>query len=327
VGFLHGELTSLLWGGAFGFLWAYVVTARMVTRLSSRVTNPRGSLEVIPGPSLVFRTDTRPPAPAFFGWWLRLEGRHSPTRSFDLRVPLAEVTTVPLVLPRGRYQVTARWELCDAFGFTRWVPRAQWDEVVTVEPRARPFDAPPPPPTRRGPWRPRRSGRRTGDPFDVRPYTPGDDLRRLHWPLFAHSGTLFVRTAEPSPPPSGHQFLVLDTEASSEEALDHRLDALVAWIDALEVQGTGWTLVVPAADLTLGPGAAVGSALAPLVPTPFHGPVDPHWPEVVTLLTGTASAGADRLARNLAASRRSYHPVAIDDPAPASFPSPWWRRS
>lgn len=327
VGILHGELTSLLWGGAFGFLWAYVLVARAATSFVEHFKVPRGTLEALPGPALVFRAASRPPAPAFFGWSLCIEGVHSAARRFERRVPLVDETTVvALEIPRGRYLVTVRWELTDAFGFTRLLPRARWETVVTVEPGTRPFAAPPPPPTRPGPWRPRRSGRRTGDPFDVRAYTPGDDLRRLHWPLYAHSDTLFVRTAEPSPPPAGHQFLVLDIEAASEEELDGRLESLQTWLHTLEDQGTGWTLVVPAAGLVLR-ASAVGPALAALVPAPLPDQVDPTWPEVVTLLTGPSSRGGDRLARHLAASRRRLQPVIVEAQAPTPPPTrDWWRR-
>ena len=326
AGLLHGELTSLLWGGAFGFLWAYVFVARTATSFVEHFRAPRGTLEAVPGPVLVFRTDTRPTAPAFFGWWLRVEGVHSTARRFERRAPLADSTTLALELPRGVYRVTARWELTDVFGFTRLLPRARWETVVTVEPGTRPFVPPPPPPTRPGPWRPRRSGRRTGDPFDVRAYTPGDDLRRLHWPLYAHSDTLFVRTAEPSPPPAGHQFLVLDTEAASEEELDGRLESLRTWLNTLDAQGTGWSLVVPAADLVV-EAANLGPGLAGLVPAPLPDRADPAWPEVVTLLTGPRSAGGARLARLLAATRRRLHPVVVEVAASAPAAArPWWRR-
>lgn len=302
--------------------------ARAATGLGSHAKSAQGTLDVVWGTSLLFHTDALPSAPALFGWWLCIEGEHSPDRRFVRRVPLEPRTTLALSLPRGRYRVTARWELADAFGFTRLVPRARWETVVSIVPLPRPFTAPPPPPTRPGPWRPRRSGRRSGDPFDVRPYTPGDDLRRIHWPLYAHSDTPFVRTAEPSPPPTGHQFLVLDTEASRQEDLDYRLEGLVAWLNTLDDQSTGWTLVVPAADLTLGPGTSVGPELAALVPAPLPDrPLDPGWPDVVTLLTGPGNPGAARLARRVASTRRRYHPVLVESPAaaPPSRP-PWWRR-
>ena len=223
-GLLHGELTTLLWGGAFGFVWLYSVAARLLAARDQRVRRPLASLETGSDSSLIFTVQAHPPTPAFFHWWLRVEGIHSTTRRFERRVPLnRNENRLDLELPRGRYEVTGRWELTDAFGFTRLIPRRRWTVVLTVETVALPFSPPRPPATKPGLWKPRRSGQRTGDPFDVRPYVAGDDLRRLHWPLYAHAGHLFVRTAEPSPPPSGHQFLVLDTEARSEEDLDARL--------------------------------------------------------------------------------------------------------
>ena len=224
--------------------------------------------------------------------------------------------------------MAARWELTDAFGFTRLIPRARWTEILTVEPVWVPFSPPRPPATRPGPWRPRRTGRRAGDPFDVRSYVPGDDLRRLHWPLFAHAGDLYVRTAEPSPPPSGHQFLVLDTEAASEEELDERLGRLLNWLSALDAQGTGWTLAIPASDITLTAGTAPGPILAALTPAVLpDGPVVPGWPETVTVLTGQGSRGAAALSRRLAEARRRFQPIiSPSTPHPASQKIPWWGR-
>ena len=319
VGLVHGELASLLWGGAFSFVWAYTLVARKFTQWQSSAQSARGSLEWVPTPTprLVFRTESLPPVPAFFDWWLVVDGVHSPQRRFALRVPLTqELTMQDLELPRGRYQVTVRWELADVFGFTRWSPRPRWEDTLTIAPQPIPFSPPPPSATKPGPWRPRRAGRRAGDPFDVRKYTPGDDLRRLHWPLYAHAGELFVRTAEPSPPPTGHQFLVLDTEAPSEEHLDKRLGALVTWLAVLDTQGTGWTLVVPSAQ---GPLAALHPA--PLVATP-----EPSWPETVTLLTGPGSHGAEALARRLTESKRRVRTIVIEAPAPAPRPL-WWKRA
>lgn len=303
-----------------------MVAARAAAGWAAR--RPLGSLETEIGPRLVFRTEAPPTAPAFFAWWLRLEGEHSPGRHFSRRVELTgRVTTVDLELPRGRYQVTARWELSDAFGFSRLAARKVWTTVVTVPPGVRGFTPPPPPPTRPGPWRPRRAGQRSGDPFDVRPYTAGDDLRRLHWPLYAHSDTLFVRTAEPSPPPTGHQFFVLDTDGPTDDDLDPRLETLAAWIATLDAQGTGWTVVVPAEDLRWGPGDSVREGLAALVPSPLPDrPVDSTWPDTVTVLTAPGP-GLDRLAARLSASRRRFHPIVVPPPAqPSAAPRPWWRR-
>lgn len=326
MGFVHGELTSLLWGGAFGFAWSYVQVARALVARHPTVRNPLGRLEpLVPG-GLTFRTAQPPPTPAFFHWTLVVEGRHSPSRAFIRTRGLEAVSELPLDLPRGRYEVSARWEMHDLLGFSRLVPPARWTASMTVEPPALPFSPPPPPATKAGPWRPRRAGRRTGDPFDVRPYLPGDDLRRLHWPLFAHSGTAFVRTAEPSPPPTGHQFLVLDTEAASEEVLDDRIGRLVTWLRLLDGQNAGWTLAIPSAGVTLN--ASPGTALAGLTPAEFPEALgEAGWPEAVTLVTGPKSRGAEALARRLAASRRRCRPVVVPVPPVPQPPSPpWWSR-
>ena len=37
--------------------------------------------------------------------------------------------------------------------------------------------------------------------LEIRKYIPGDDPRRLHWKLYAHSGELFLRVGEQDPPP------------------------------------------------------------------------------------------------------------------------------
>ena len=298
------------------------------TGRDSRVKRPQGILEVVSDQTVVFLTQSRPPTPAFFRWWLRVEGLHSEARSFERRIALeAHETRVELELKRGSYQVTARWELVDAFGFTRLIPRKRWTAVLTVETRAQPFSPPRPPATKPGPWKPRRSGRRTGDPFDVRPYVAGDDLRRLHWPLYAHAGDLFVRTAEPSPPPSGHQFLVLDTEAASEEDLDSRLGRLVTWLQVLDTEGTSWTLAIPAFDTTV-LGAATGPVLAALTPAPLPDqPVPSSWPPTVTLLTGPDSLGAVRLSGRLAGARRRFQPVVTPlAEHPKTPKSAWWKR-
>lgn len=327
IGLVHGELTTLLWGGAFAFLWGYTAAARLAVGRHPKVRHSGGRIETLGRGQVRFRTPALPPAPAFFSWTLVVAGVHSSARSFLRRLPLTGLETdLPAPPERGRYTVTAWWEMTDLFGFTRLVPRSRWETVLTVEVQPLPFLPPQPPATRPGPWRPRRAGRRAGDPFDVRHYIPGDDLRRLHWPLYAHSGVPFVRTAEPTPPPTGHQFLILDTEAGSEEELDDRLGRLVTWLADLEAQGTGWTLAVPAAGQVLT--ADPGPLLASLSPAPLpDGPVDAGWPDLVTLLTGPRSVGAARLVKRLSATRRRFRPVVVPPPPRTEqAPRPWWRR-
>lgn len=323
LGLVHGELTSLLWGGAFGFIWTAVVLAGAWSgwRLGKRL--PQAHPETTsPPPALRFRSDPLPAAPPLFSWRLRVEAFHSEERRFTTRLPLPAAEFTPS-WPRGRYQVTARWELADWFGFTRLTVPPRDQVILTIEPKPRAFLPPPLPEHRRGSWRPRRTGRRTGEPFDVRHYVPGDDLRRLHWPLYAHSDSLFVRTAEPEPPPAGHQFIVLDVAAADENALDVRLEHLAGWLAGLDAQGSGWTLDIPAVGLRLGPGDGK-AALAALSPLSLPPNLDTAWPETVSVVTGTGGAGG--LIRELTQARRHVRTVAIPDEHAMAPSRPWWRR-
>jgi hypothetical protein len=54
---------------------------------------------------------------------------------------------------------------------------------------------------------------RTDDLIEQRPYTPGDDPRRINWKLYGHAGDLFVREEDRRPPPRGRFALLLSTEA------------------------------------------------------------------------------------------------------------------
>lgn len=318
LGVFHGELTSLLWGGAFGFVWAYVAVAGWWASRSQ--VNAEGSLAVVPEKGLVFQTKAVPRAPALFGWSLEVEGVHSPHRRFALRRPLETEVVFDLPSPRGLYQTKARWALGDAFGFFRWSPGAEWTARVVVAPRPRPFVPPTPPRVGQGTGRPRKTGIRPGDPFDVRPYQPGDDLRRLHWPLYAHSGQPFVRTADPAPP-TGQWHLVVDPEARDDEELDHRLGALVTWLKHLESRGQDWTLEIPGDDAVVGPGRPWADALAALRLGVL--PPAPARSGSFVLVTGPTSEGG----RRWRDSGKAFHTVVVEEPQRPQTPRrPWWAR-
>jgi hypothetical protein len=77
------------------------------------------------------------------------------------------------------------------------------------------------------------AGRRRGDLsnerneelIETRPYHPGDDIRRINWNAFAHSGELFLRIGEETPPPAWAVRLMVDTRGASDA---DRLDTLLA---------------------------------------------------------------------------------------------------
>lgn len=61
----------------------------------------------------------------------------------------------------------------------------------------------------------RRTPQFTASAATVRPYVPGDELRRVHWPSSAHHDTLMVREFDLEP--SGDLWIVLDLDAGVQE--------------------------------------------------------------------------------------------------------------
>jgi uncharacterized protein (DUF58 family) len=86
---------------------------------------------------------------------------------------------------------------------------------------------------------------RTDNLIDHRPYTPGDDPRRINWKLYSHGGDLFVREGEPEPPPHSHLLIMVDTQTDpalyTAEAGRLAVDTLCenALTAALECSGKG----------------------------------------------------------------------------------------
>lgn len=305
TGLIRGELATLLWGGAFLFTWGYTVAAGAVVR--TRWKREAGQLPLA--------TEALPPVPVFLRWELSVEAVHSANRRESWCLPAGPKLTIPTPRSRGRYRWEARWVLRDWFGFLNWSPPSVWEGEVVVPVAA--VEAPVPSAIAgpQGTRVPRRGGPRAGDPFDVRKYTPGDDLRRIHWPLYAHGGDLFVRTADPSPPPEGLRPLVLDLDAPNEEALDHRLGVVVGWLNVWDAEGVPWSLGVPATGLRLTAGGGSLESLAAL--SPARVALDALTPPPGGLLvTGPGTAAA----------RAGGSVLVLEAPPVAAEPRPWWSR-
>lgn len=165
----------------------------------------------------------------------------------------------------------------------------------------------------------------------VRPYVPGDDLRRVHWTLSAHRGDLMIRQEEPTG--SSTLLLVLDPHLARPQQpviLEWAVEFLASATVALAEAGIPVSLLAPApsprtpAAEALGhlpPGPAVGVreslrllAVTPSRPSGFTGSSDvrgnpdhPHVPDPerswgaeiraarqVVLLTGDRDLGLTR---------------------------------
>ncbi len=78
------------------------------------------------------------------------------------------------------------------------------------------------------------SHRRNDDHTEIRPYHPGDDMRRINWRMYAHTGDLFVRVGEEVPPPANAIRLLIDPRGLAHpEAIDVLVACALGMADEL----------------------------------------------------------------------------------------------
>ncbi len=70
---------------------------------------------------------------------------------------------------------------------------------------------------------------RLGDPFDMKPYDPTDGINRVLWKIYARTGELVVRRAEPAVIPEGEVAIYLVAQRPD----DHVAGALQCYLDQL----------------------------------------------------------------------------------------------
>lgn len=58
--------------------------------------------------------------------------------------------------------------------------------------------------------------KRSDDLYEIRPYAPGDDPRKINWKLYAHTGSLMLREGELLPPPSTEYVFLFNTDYPTE---------------------------------------------------------------------------------------------------------------
>lgn len=221
-GIYRKELASLLWGIGMGSLW---VCTLIFSGFASTLLY-RKKDHLLQHLSLTHPTDT-----VFAGTPL----------TFQLLLPaplLRGFRHIPCVVLKYRYQVTAfkgrtyRWEAWidpkepsftltsppaergdyrgpvgylqveDCFGFSKIEMSLTEKERLLILPAPYPEVILQMLPARGGTRvREHRFPSISLEELEIRKYQPGDDIRRIHWKLYAHSGELFFRTGEHDPPP------------------------------------------------------------------------------------------------------------------------------
>jgi uncharacterized protein (DUF58 family) len=246
LGALRMELASLLWGSSFVVLAVYCLVGCHLSR-AALAAHVRSTLEPVdlrlpveglfPGAPAEAEVASELPRIAIPGFqvWLAasLEWGDRPPFSLSLQLPAGRQRRVLAFRtpPRGLYRgQTVRLMVRDVLGFTRTEIAVPLAEQLRVFPAVHATEAGIPA-AEGGEEMPQRRERRASDELlEVRKYYPGDDLRRVHWKLFAHLQELFLRTGEQTPPPEGRFLAILDLSPSPwvppEEGSD-LLDGLV----------------------------------------------------------------------------------------------------
>ena len=130
-------------------------------------------------------------------------------------IPLYAARTVYYAesVPRGRYfyrqQYLAFKDLCGFFAVQLMQPRSV-SRVYTVAPRLQPFEAGSPPELSVHTVRDVPQLERTAELYESRPYFPGDDPRKIHWKLYAHTGGLSIKLGAFEPPPVKHVSIYIE---------------------------------------------------------------------------------------------------------------------
>jgi uncharacterized protein (DUF58 family) len=141
---------------------------------------------------------------------------------------------------RGDYRARAsHLVLRDALGLTRsCITDERSVRLLVLSP---PIDLSPPLPARRGGDRavePSAQRVRSNELREVRPYVPGDDIRRLSWKHLAAHDELLIRVGEHVPPARGDVFCRIDDRVPPGSSREATGDALMAALRAVVREAT-----------------------------------------------------------------------------------------
>ena len=245
IGVVRGELGSMLWGGVFFVLTAILVlqVVRSRCRLELWLRRNAGECSVqaesyigLAGDRTSFRVllPGLPGIPVGVRLYGLLQGSWQPERGVERTVatrfyPLTEQAVEVELKQRGRF----RWQLvlvCEdvlgCSGARVALPGEEHESLLLphgilshpvphIQPRGGVVHEGHGPP------------QRSHELFETRSYHPGDDVRRIHWKQYAHSGNIQVRIGEEVPPPAGdvRVALYLPPEKHTPEYLDAAADA------------------------------------------------------------------------------------------------------
>ena len=217
-GLLRGELLSAVCGGLLTLYASFAAAVVGITAFCWKSEEPEltangGGFTVIPAHSKTSQSDaakTFPPCISGTAAFYTIEFSLSPEPTAEtaacLSIPLQGIQTKyhPENLTRGRYFYKRQYlnirDFAGFFAAAYTQPPCLSMPYIVVQPVL------PPQKTVFPDLRSRAvndlpSQERTNELYESRPYFPGDDPRKIHWKLYAHTNTLSIKLGAFEPPP------------------------------------------------------------------------------------------------------------------------------
>ena len=255
TGALRMELAAILWGSAFCLLALYSLLANRIVqaillRFFEKTPDPVDftltAAGIFPGSSAAAQMNAELPRYRVPGIKIRFEiflhwpGRAPLHLSSELRGGRNHRLFEFVPPYRGCYRSReVRIVIRDLLGFTCFPLTLGLEEQLRVYPAVKPEAARRSPSQEGGKEEKQgRRRRRSEELLEVRKYFPGDDIRKVHWKVFAHTSELFLRIGEETPPPESRFLVILDPGPTA--VVPTRIEA--DYLDAL-VQGCAATVL------------------------------------------------------------------------------------
>ena len=221
-GLLRGELLSAVCGGLLTLYTGFAVAATAVTALCWKADEPAfasdgGGFTITPARSKKAQAEPAqsfppcvPGTAAFYTIEFSREVSRSPESTAEaavtLYIPLQRKRTeyYPHNLTRGRYFYKRQYlTIRDFAGFfaAAYIQPPCLSVPYTVVQPALPPERAIFPNLRSRAVNDLPSQERTHELYESRPYFPGDDPRKIHWKLYAHTNTLSIKLGAFEPPP------------------------------------------------------------------------------------------------------------------------------
>ena len=217
-GLLRGELLSAVCGGLLTLYASFAAAVVGITAFCWKSEEPEltangGGFTVIPAHSKTSQSDaakTFPPCISGTAAFYTIEFSLSPEPTAEtaacLSIPLQGIQTKyhPENLTRGRYFYKRQYlnirDFAGFFAAAYTQPPCLSVPYIVVQPALSPqktvF-----PDLRSRTVNDLPSQERTHELYESRPYFPGDDPRKIHWKLYAHTNTLSIKLGAFEPPP------------------------------------------------------------------------------------------------------------------------------